>query len=135
VDELQGPRLVGWAVKAPDIERRVADARFAGYDPGPIQPMVRTQPDGTVLHWRLTTGGGRAVPDLVPFLIDWGDTPHPSVTSSQGASLLKVWAESPQPESVEAKLRALGVALDVRPGERTLLIARLAGPGGELTLS
>ena len=75
------------------------------------------------------------MPDLVPFLIDWGDTPHPSVTSSQGASLLKVWAESPQPESVEAKLRALGVALDVRPGERTLLIARLAGPGGELTLS
>jgi hypothetical protein len=135
VDELHGPRLVAWAVKAPDIERRVADARSAGYDPGPIQPMTRTQPDGTVLHWRLTTGGREASPDLIPFLIDWGDTPHPSVTSSQGASLREFWAESPEPESVEAKLRALGVALDVRCGEHPLLIARLTGPGGEITLS
>lgn len=135
VDELQGPRLAGWAVKAPDIERRVADARSAGYDPGPVQPMTRTQPDGTVLHWRLTTGGRQASPDLIPFLIDWGDTSHPSETSSQGASLVEFRAESPQPESVEAKLRALGVTLDVRPGERPLLIARLAGPGGEMTLS
>jgi hypothetical protein len=135
VDALQGPRLVGWAVKAPDIEQRLADARLAGYDPGPIQAMTRTQPDGTVLHWRLTIGGGQASPDLIPFLIDWRDTPHPSVTSSQGASLLEFWAESPQPESIEGKLRAVGAALDVRPGERSLLIARLTGPGGEMTLS
>lgn len=96
--------------------------------------MTRTQPDGTVLHWRLTVGGGETFPDLIPFLIDWGNTPHPAVTSASGAHLIEFRAESPDPERVEATLRALGMDLDVRLGDQPRLIARVAGPRGEITL-
>jgi hypothetical protein len=134
LDDLTAPRLVGWAMRTPDIERSVAAARLAGYDPGPVESMTRTQPDGTVLRWRLTRLRGDEWPQLVPFLIDWGDSSHPSATSPSGCHLLDFWAESPEPEAVTATLHALDVSLDVRPGERTRLIARVAGPSGEMTL-
>ena len=134
VDALEKPHLVAWAVTVPDVALRIADARARGYDPGPIQSLTRMQPDGTILRCRLTPVRGGPLPGLIPFLVDWGDTPHPSVRASEGASLLEFWAESPRSEDVERKLRALNVALDLRPGEQARLIARLAGPGGEMTL-
>src|ERR1700675_1731706 len=54
LDALTTPRLVTWAVKAPDIDARVAAARAAAYDPGVVRSMSRNRPDGIRLAWRLT---------------------------------------------------------------------------------
>lgn len=73
-------RLVTYAVRPTDGETLddLADAlRSAGAEIGPAIAMQRTRPDGVTIHWRLTlpvTGNEPAV----PFLIDWGDTPHPA---------------------------------------------------------
>lgn len=134
IDRLEQPLLVTWAAKAPDIDARVAAARAAGYDPGPVRSMSRETPDGVVLSWRLTSGANTVYPSPVPFLIDWGKTPHPSRTATPGAALLEFHGASPDPQGIEAALRALEVSLSISPADRPALIATLRGPEGSITL-
>jgi catechol 2,3-dioxygenase-like lactoylglutathione lyase family enzyme len=126
IDDLTEPRLNAWAVRAADIEARVARSRAQGYDPGPIEPLSRRTPGGDVLRWRLTY----PYEPVVPFLIDWGRTPHPArrlpvvpLTSFAGVH--------PDPPAVRTRLTALGVDLDVREGAPGLV----AVLGGTTTLT
>ena len=134
LDALDDPRIVAWAAKAPDIESRVDRARAAGYDPGNVIKLGRDLPDGGRLEWRLTFPGELAGDGLVPFLIDWGSTPHPSVTAPQGCSLLSLRGEHPEPELVKPLLQALEVDLDVAKGRAPTLVATLQTPNGEIDL-
>ncbi|MBD0424757.1 VOC family protein [Streptomyces sp. TRM S81-3] len=114
VDELTAPRIVTWAIRPPDLEAAVAAARALGHDPGPVRPMSRRRPDGTLLRWRLTEGGSDPS-GLVPFLIDWGATPHPSADLPV-TPLLALTASAPDPSAVRPVLAALGTALPLTAG-------------------
>ncbi len=134
LDALDDPRLVAWAAKAPDIESRVERARSAGYDPGNVIKLGRNLPDGGRLEWRLTFPEELAGDGLVPFLIDWGSTPHPSITAPQGCTLLSLRGEHTQPELVRPLLQALEVDLEVANGRAPTLVATLQTPNGEIDL-
>jgi catechol 2,3-dioxygenase-like lactoylglutathione lyase family enzyme len=126
IDELAEPRLTAWAVRAADIEARVARSRTLGYDPGPIEPLSRRTPDGDVLRWRLTF----PYEPVVPFLIDWGRTPHPA-RHLPVVPLTAFRGSHPEPARVRSRLDALGVEFDVRQGDAGLV----AILGGTTTLS
>ncbi len=134
IDALPQAQLRTWAVKAPGIDGRVQRAREAGYDPGEPRAMSRERPDGQRLAWRLTAGGQSAGGWLVPFLIDWGDSPHPARSAPGGVELEALRAEHPRPETVTPMLEALGVELAVAAGPTARLIATLRTPGGTVEL-
>jgi catechol 2,3-dioxygenase-like lactoylglutathione lyase family enzyme len=115
IDELTEPRLAAWAVRAADIEARVARSRTLGYDPGPIEPLSRRTPEGEVLRWRLTF----PYEPVVPFLIDWGRTPHPA-RKLPVVPLTAFTGSHPEPAEARRRLAALGVEFDVREGEQGL---------------
>lgn len=133
IDTLPMARLVIWAVKAPDIEERVANARAAGYDPGNIVPLSRDTAQGVHLSWRLTMS---ATPTwgLVPFLIDWGHTASPALAATQGCRLVALRGEHPNPAEAAASLRALDVELAVTIGPMVALIAAIETPKGLVEL-
>jgi hypothetical protein len=134
LDRLRLPRLVGWACRTSDLDGRVAAARERGYDPGDVRAMSRRRPDGFLLEWRLT----RQEPDpdrlVVPFLIDWGSSPHPTETAPGGVRLVELRAEHPDPTRVRAALAALGATLKVYEGPEPALIATLDTPRGRVVL-
>jgi hypothetical protein len=134
LDRARLPRLVGWAARTADIEERAACARAHGYDPGPVHEMSRRRPDGFLLEWRLS----RDVPDpprlVLPFLIDWGESPHPSESVPQGVRLVELRAEHPDPAAVRAQLAALDATLPVDEGSAPALVATLDTPRGRVTL-
>ncbi|MGH9011379.1 MAG: VOC family protein [Acidimicrobiia bacterium] len=135
LDRIAEPRLAAWAAKADGIDRCVARARRFGYDPGPVQSMSRRRPDGSELHWRLTSPGPHSV-ELLPFLIEWADdAPHPSTTSAVGCRLVSFTGAHPEPDAVAPLLRALGVELAVEPAASAALRAVIEGPGGTVKLS
>lgn len=135
IDRVREPRLVTWAVRVADIERRVEAARASGYDPGPIAGMSRALPDGGELRWRLTLPRRRAGDGLVPFLIDWEPGPHPSQTAPAGAMLIELQGEHPRPDSVQPLLDAIGVELQLIESASPALIATIEGPNGTVLLS
>ncbi len=134
LDALTAPRLVTWAAKAPAIDRIVAGARAAGFDPGAIREMSRMTPDGDRLEWRLTLRDEPAGDGLVPFLIDWGTTPHPSANCASGCCLVRLSAEHPDPGALRRMLGALGEDLTVGEGPAPALIATIQSPRGEIVL-
>ncbi len=134
LDSLTRPRLVGWATPTDRLEAQVAQARERGHDPGEIRRMSRERPDGIRLEWSLTQRPWREPELVVPFLIDWGDSPHPSADGPDGVRLVTLEAEHPDPPTVRAALEALGVDLPVRPGPKSALIATLETPMGRVVL-
>lgn len=116
IDSLTGPRLVAWAVRVTDI------------GPDAIA-MSRARTDGVLLEWKLTPW----VPGVLPFLIDWGTTPHPSRDAVHGSELLSFHLTHPSPDEVHKGLSALGVDVPVVEGAPAL-VARIRTPQGEVTL-
>lgn len=133
IDDLEAARLVTWAIGDADLEKRVASARQAGYDPGTILPLSRQSPEG-LLEWLLTMRPTPAAGGLVPFLIDWGRTPSPALSSARGVSLLDLRAQHPDPDEVGRLLATLDVSLDVAAAPSPALIAVLQTPNGEIEL-
>jgi len=135
IDDLQGPRLAGWAMKAPNIEELVARAKAAGYDPGPVVDMDRIRPDGVRLAWRLTRRIQAGEGGILPFLIDWGDTPHPATTSARGCTLVSFSGQHPEPARVLPVLQALGEDLPLAKADKISLRAVIDAPKGRVTLA
>jgi hypothetical protein len=129
VGDLSAPRMVTWAISPPDLDATVAAAHSAGVATGPVRGMSRRRPDDTLLEWRLTTGESV----VVPFLIDWGSTVHPS-SGLPGVTLLGMSACTPDPAEVHRRLSALGTALALTEGPDRL-VARIDTPTGVLELS
>ncbi|MEU8251341.1 VOC family protein [Nonomuraea sp. NPDC048916] len=134
LETLTEPRLVTWAVHPEDLDGRVRQAREHGYDPGDVRPLSRVKPDGSRLDWRLTSREEAAAVRPVPFLIDWGRTPHPAASGLPRLRLTSFAASHPEPDSVRHDLAALGVDLTVTTGPEPALHAEFETPRGTVTL-
>lgn len=71
---------------------------------------------------------------MVPFLIDWGDSPHPSRAAPAGIRLVELRAEEPEPRPARMALAALEVELTVDAGPEPALFATLDSPKGRVVL-
>jgi hypothetical protein len=134
IDRLRFGRLVTWAVRAGDLDRRVERARRAGFDPGDVRAMSRDRPDGVRLDWRLTRRAEPAEDGLVPFLIDWGATESPAVSAPRGCRLIALRAVHPRVPVVSSALYALDVEIALDPGPEPALVAILDTPLGRVEL-
>jgi hypothetical protein len=128
IDGMAGPRLVAWAVRSTSIVADVARAGAAGIELGPITSMQRTRPDGVLLRWSLTPP--QAGP--LPFLIDWGETPHPTADLVSGPHLRALAVETPAAASVARTLDVLGVDVEVRSASTERLVATIEVAGAEV---
>lgn len=118
IASLTEPRVQAYAVHPDDIDATVAAARSGGYDPGDVSDLSRRTPDGTVLAWRLTRGENHRLD--VPFLIDWGRTPHPGLSDIPAIELVSFVRSEPDPAPLRAILSALGSSAggaEVVPGD------------------
>jgi hypothetical protein len=134
IDELDAPRLTTWAVRTDDLDALLADARAGGYDPGDALAMSRRTPDGALLEWRLTPPRFDYGDGLVPFLIDWDTTPHPTSRGLPRTELLELRATHPDPASVRPALAALRADLHIDNADHVSLTARVQGTNGPVTL-
>ena len=134
IDELQAPQLVTWAAKTSNLEQVAHVAKRQGITLGEVSAGSRQRPDGVRLAWRYTNPRTVLADGLVPFFIDWGQTPHPAQGAAPGATLVDLRAEHPEPKRVQTLLARLGIALPVTEGIRPALIATIDGPRGPVEL-
>ena len=134
IDDLKAPRLLTWVAKGKSLETFAADAKAQGVDLGAVIPGSRRRPDGVVLKWTYTDPQTVLADRLIPYLIDWGTSPHPSATAAKGVTLVGLRAEHPDPERVQKMLRQLGLDLPVTRGPKPALIATFDSPKGRVEL-
>ena len=129
IDELTAPTLVAWAARVENIHDVVGSAKANGYDPGPVMPMSRRRPDDVLLEWQLTP----PLAGVLPFLIDWGSTPHPAESLGHELELVSFTVYHPAPDDVRRGLSVLGERVAVEAGDPGLR-AVLRTPEGEVVL-
>ena len=140
IDRLSGPALVAWCVRPRrPLAQIVEQARAAGIELGGVSAMSRRRPDGVVLEWELT------LPQLdgpfglaLPFMIDWGESAHPTDALAAGVDLVELTVAHPRPDELRAALDIIGIGIgtsvSVEEGAPALR-ARIATPRGEVSLT
>ena len=134
IDDLKEPRLVTWAAKGKELEHLASEAGRGGVKLGEVISGSRQRADGVMLFWRYTDPRTVVAGGIVPFFIDWGKTPHPASTATQGALLIGLRGEHPDSEQVQKTLNRLGLDLRVQPGPRATLVATVSAPRGRVEL-
>lgn len=135
LDTLNGPRLVTWCVAVSNLNEVIAQAKLVGLDLGDSTSGSRRREDETLLAWRMTDPWAERAGGVIPFFIDWGDTPHPGMALPSSSSFLRIRAEHPDPARVRNWCRALELDIEVSRGDDVRLIATLQTPKGLVDIS
>ncbi len=134
LDSLEESRLVAWYIKGSSIQSLREHAVGKGVPYGEVKSGSRRRPDGVQLSWQFTDPGKPVGGGIVPFIIDWGRSPHPASTAAKGASLAGLRAEHPDARGAREMLRQLELDLPVESGPRPALIAVIECPQGRVEL-
>jgi hypothetical protein len=134
IDDLEHSKLATWAAKGTDLEQLRATAVQNGIPLGPVARGSRRRPDGVELSWQLTDPRASVADGIVPFFIDWGPSPHPARSAANGAALISLRAEHPDPQSVQHMLQQLGLPFTVSPAMHPALVATIDSPHGRVEL-
>jgi hypothetical protein len=134
IDRLAAPALVTWAARVDEIEQKVDGALRRGLGPLLVLEGSRRTPGGDMLSWKLTDPEDMRCHGVVPFLIDWLDSPHPAERAPDGCELVGLRAEHPDPGCALPLLAALELTLPVSEGAVPALIATIRSPNGVVEL-
>lgn len=119
IARLDAPEIFTFATENNELEVIEAKAKALGLKTSGIRPGSRRTPAGNLLEWRtLGVVVSKKYAGLMPFFIDWRETPHPGQTSAQGARLVRIVVTHPEPDGLRALYREFGVDVPVRSGKR-----------------
>jgi hypothetical protein len=135
LDTLDEAFLATWVLRRESIESLVSRASAAGVHFGPVRSGRRENAEGATLSWKLTDPYVTLMDGVVPFLIAWGDTPHPASSAPRGGELIGLRIEHPEPAAVRTALDAIGVEVPVREAPRRQLVATIRTVNGVVELS
>jgi len=126
---VERPCLVTWALRSDDIEAAASEA-----DLGAVQRGLRERPDGRILRWRLSDPYAERAAGVVPFLIDWGNSPHPAALAPTAGALVDFRLWHPDPAGVREQLRLLGLDMAVTEAPEPGLVAVVESAAGRVEL-
>ena len=132
LDRLREPRLLTWVLRAEDLEDTVDRAGDIGL--GRVVHGHRQNPDGSVVRWRVTDPYAFPLAGAIPFLIAWGETPHPSASLPSAGELLGFRLEHPEADAVRVAWDRLGVSLPVTTASDSRFSARIRTVRGDVEL-
>lgn len=135
-DHYEPSRLTTWALGSTDIRSLHDKATSAGIALGAIESGQRVRPDGNLLQWQLTNPSAMPHGGAVPFIIDWGDTPHPASSLPSGGELVSMTIYHPDAEQVKTSLTTLDIAsAQVERATEMKIAAQILTPQGIVELT
>ena len=138
VDSQTTPALVAWCARpSRPLAEIVEQARHKGIEFGPVAAMSRLRPDGVLLEWQLTQPAlSGPLGCALPFLIDWGSSPHPTEALPPGVRLAELEISTPEPETIRTVLDIVGHSARcvVYEAGQPSLRARITTAHGDVTL-
>lgn len=135
IDQLQKPKLITWAARVTDIEQQVKNAQANGIAIGAAMNASRKKANGSLLSWQFSDPRVILDSGLVPFLIDWGDSKHPSKSLLHPCRLVSLTATHPQANEVTKKLDLLQLNIKLTNAPSITLSAQIETPKGIVSLT
>jgi hypothetical protein len=134
VDLIQGPTLTRWALCPDDWSRDVQRIRKINPNLGNTAVGNRQQANGKMLNWEMSLPLAEPVIEVIPFLLNWKGSTHPTEELEQNCKLKKLVLEHPNPQPIESLLHDLGTDITVRPAKTPGIIVTIDTPNGEVVI-
>lgn len=134
VDSVMSSRLTTWSVNGSRLIDLRSRAIENGVPLGEVHSASRLRTDGMRLSWSVTDPDPLLADGVIPFFIDWGDSPHPSNSAPRGGTLVDLSVEHPDAEKVRSMLRALDLDVSVTVADRPAIVAVIECPLGRVEL-
>lgn len=135
LESLREPRMITWVLRTYDIHADRRRGLDAGARLGEISGGSRTNPDGSVLEWRLTDPYAFPLDGALPFLLDWGNAPHPGGVAPPAGTIADLRIEHPEPNTVIRALAGFGMDLAVAAGASSRIMATIETANGGVVVS
>jgi len=124
-----------FAIRSDDLETLSAAARREGISlQGPVA-MGRDRPDGVRVDWTILYLEDSRFGEAIPFVIDWGISPHPSESVPVGCQLRSFAVLHPEADELTRLYGALEIPVPVKRGAYPGFVAELATPNGDVVLT
>jgi hypothetical protein len=134
LDRFPEPRPLTWVMQVYEsVDTGVVSGATMGIDLGEVIRGERKGADGTVLSWTMSDPAADRFGGALPFLIDWGTTPHPGGTAHPGGRLLGITVRHPDAPTVREALETMEAEnlAAVEDGPEVSLRFELESPAGE----
>lgn len=135
IDFTDEPRITRWAIKSSAIEKDATILSNYRSDYGDIQSGSRALKDGSTLSWQLTDPLSKPAIEVVPFLLDWQDSIHPSASLSDNCELNAIRLEHPDPKFINEVTASLDLDLLINASDQPRVILSLETPKGLIEIS
>ncbi|MFK7732260.1 MAG: VOC family protein [Pseudomonadales bacterium] len=139
IDALEGcGQLAGWAARRAGLAsfRNIVNPEVVVVSD--VIPLSRQTPEGELLEWQLSflSNISASMLSVLPFFIDWGDTPHPSTQCVGQAQLKCLEIEYPQAANIMPVIDTLEleVTVTVTTASKPGLRAVIECPKGDIEL-
>jgi hypothetical protein len=134
---LSRPKIMTWVVQTDTIEKTVNELNALGnFHIDPPQTITREKPDGTKISFNIAFKKEPPPPDdgLIPFLINWGQSPHPS-TSVECKCQLKEWYGChPDADRISSILKKVGIEFLIKKADTPSMHLALKTPKGDIEI-
>lgn len=130
IGKITAPKIITWAVRSANINALGAKIQLAEIEDG-----GRIQEDGTNLQWktaRITEFAENS--GIVPFVIQWVNTPHPASTAPGGCALLQFSAEHPSPSKFAKLLSEISFPFTIVESPSVQLKVKIHSPKGVIEI-
>jgi hypothetical protein len=127
--------VMTFAIATDEIESLAAAAQREGLTvQGPVA-MHRARPDGVRLDWTILYLEDSRFGEAIPFVIDWGASPHPSESVPAGCQLREFVVLHPEAEALARIYAALEIPVPVKRAPYPGFIAELSAANGDIVLT
>jgi Glyoxalase-like domain len=132
---LPRPGVMTFAIRTDDLDALSAAARREGLSlQGPVA-MSRNRPDGVRLDWTILYLEDSRFGEAIPFVIDWGASPHPSESVPAGCQLRSFAVLHPEADELARLYDALDIPVPVKRAAYPGFVAELTSPNGDVVLT
>ena len=132
---LRRPGIMTFAIRSDNLDALSDAARREGLSlQGPVA-MHRNRPDGVRIDWTILHLEDRRFGEAIPFVIDWGVSPHPSESVPAGCQLRSFAVLHPEADALARLYGALDIPVPVKRGAYPGFVAELATPNGDVVLT
>ena len=135
IDSIQKARITRWAIVPENIEQSasILEQYKEGY--GSIQSGSRALDGGGELIWQLTDPLPKPQIEVVPFLLNWEGSIHPTKNMPDACSLEQIRIVHPDPYLIATTFESLKIEIPILKGENERIEISLKTPNGLITLS
>ena len=134
VDIISKPTITRWAIVSDDIDEQARKLQNINPDMGHVQQGMRRKTDGSLLRWKLAMPLPKPEVEVIPFILDWQGSIHPSHDLENTCSIHSFSLGHPNARYMSHALKQAGIEADIQESEQSFIKLQLKTPNGIVDL-